>query len=103
VTFEEARHLLRLLGELTDIEVIWLGFYCGNMFPGHHNFIELHADILDPVIATYGSSDQTKSAQALQHSYRDHLIRLGLVEQEFVTNVQGEPVFEAVRREFKKG
>lgn len=101
VSQEEARRLLGILAELTDIEIIWLRAYCGHIFSGFNEFRNRHKNVLDPVMATYGSGDEERNAHALQKSYSDHLIRLGLVHQDIVTNSQGEPVFEPTRREFK--
>ncbi|MCA1792892.1 MAG: hypothetical protein ABR534_13050 [Desulfotignum sp.] len=52
----ESKHLLRLLGELNDIEIIWLRFYLNPVLNGDNDFREKHSNILNPVGAHLGSA-----------------------------------------------
>ena len=50
----ESKHLLRILGELNDIEIIWLRFYLDSTMGGDTDFREKHDHILNPVPAHSG-------------------------------------------------
>lgn len=89
ITYSETKHLMRILGELTDVEVIWLRSYVEN-----YEFKKLHWNVLDPTIP---DSD----ARALQESYRDHLVRLGLLVGEIRKDKDGSPEFDNFTRSFK--
>ena len=45
----ESRHLLRILGEINDVEVIWLRFYRQGTITGDEKFRETHKKVLEPV------------------------------------------------------
>ena len=83
IEFQESKHLLRLLGELNDLEIIWLRFYLIPTMGGDEEFREKHKDILSPIAATFGSSQGTLDKHALQDSYKSHLAQLGLLEREY--------------------
>jgi hypothetical protein len=83
IAFQESKHLLRILGELNDIEVLWLRFYREPTFAGDTAFRERHGDVFQPVAATFGSSQPTVDKGTLQESYRDHLVQLGLLERRY--------------------
>lgn len=92
----ESRRMLRLLDELTDVEVIWLRYYleCHNDDRGEA-FRELHSSILTPVSAHMGSLPEEVDAEALQRSYREHLVQLGLLRPRFVVSSKtGQPEFD---------
>lgn len=78
----ESKHLLRILGELNDIEVIWLRFYLNPVMNGDTEFREKHDHILNPVAAHFGSSQPQLDKSTLQNSYKEHLASLGLLEKE---------------------
>lgn len=78
--FIEKKHLLKILGEINDIEVIWLmayaeGFHSG----GRSDFKKRHQNILQPITLTNRSSRADSDKKALQDSYKLHLERLGLL------------------------
>lgn len=78
--FENARlkRLLFLLDELTDPELIWLG-YAGRLTQdSQREFYALHERILDDSPATPGSSRAERDAAALRESFWQHLSALGL-------------------------
>ncbi len=82
----EARHLLRILGEVNDIEVIWLRFFLYPMLKGDEAFRRKHKAILEPVVATMTSTPEERDRAALQDSYIDRLTQLGLLEVVFKTD-----------------
>jgi hypothetical protein len=88
VEYIESKHLLRILGEINDIEVIWLRFYLVPTFGGDKIFRETHTKILEPVIATLVAPQGTLDKSALQESYKEHLTQLGLLEHKYQTDIQ---------------
>lgn len=83
VSFVESRHLLRLLSQINDIEVIWLRFYSHGLMGGDEEFRNKHAAILEPIRATLGSDQETLNRRALQENYTEHLISLGLLTRPY--------------------
>lgn len=79
VSFIETKHLLRILNEINDIEVLWLRFYLVPTIGGDIVFREKHKKILDPVIALVRSPRRVIDKAALQDSYKEHLARLSLI------------------------
>jgi hypothetical protein len=75
IEYVESKHLLRLLGELNDIEIIWLRFYLepnAHLWrDGDEEFREKHKNVLSLAI------DLDK--EALQQSYKAHLAQVGLL------------------------
>lgn len=70
----ETKHLLRILGEINDIEVIWLRYYLVETMNGDNEFRDKHANVLGL------SSDAPERAKdALRWSYKEHLVQLGLL------------------------
>lgn len=74
ISHAETKHLMRILGELTDVEVIWLRCYCVTTSGGDEEFQEKHKNVISPKNAYVGSPSKDIDAEALQRSYRDHLI-----------------------------
>lgn len=98
VTYVESKHLLRILGELNDIEVIWLRFYLDPTMVGDENFRLKHEHILEPIGAHMGSSQAELDKGALQRSYMQHLVQLGLLEPRYQTDSRTkQPVFDSFR------
>jgi hypothetical protein len=82
IAHEESRHLLRMLGELNDIEVIWLRSYVDQSMSGDKEFRDKHHDILRPISREMGQPQGEIDRAALQDSYKQHLLQLGLLEAE---------------------
>jgi hypothetical protein len=81
--FIETKHLLRLLGEINDVEVVWLrSYYNLHMAQRDEEFSHRHAAILEPIIAHLGSSQQDIDRASMQESYKLHLESLGLLRQQ---------------------
>ena len=83
IEYSESRHLLRMLNELSDVEIIWLRFYLDRTW----EFSERHQNALAPPQASMASprNERDKAAHktALQDSYKEHLCLLGLVERRY--------------------
>ncbi|TXD96604.1 hypothetical protein ES754_10755 [Psychrobacter frigidicola] len=94
--YEESRKILNIFRELTDPEVIWL--ICYSLEPSfgkgpHSDWVEQHPDVLNPISRTItGLNEQSENENsekaALQDSYKETLIRLGLIQSnERTTNM----------------
>lgn len=94
VKHSEAKHLMRILGELNDVEILWLRYYLVPTIGGDEEFRDLHKDVFEPVAATTSSSSEELDDHALQQSYRDHLVRLGLVREYLRKGKDGLPEFD---------
>jgi len=81
ITYSENRHLLRILGELSDVEVIWLRSLVHQTL-GPDPFYDKHENVLEPISGAMGQEQAIYDKSALQGSYKDHLGRLGLAEQQ---------------------
>lgn len=83
ISFIESKHLLRLLGEINDIEVIWLRFYLNQVMQGDEEFRAKHDQVLAPVMASMGSPRAEIDKETLQLSYKEHLEQLGLLQERY--------------------
>ena len=79
----ESKHLLRILNEVNDIEIVWLRYYREPTMGGDEDFRNRHAEVLRPAIATYGSSPGEADKSTLQDSYKEHLSRLNLLKPRY--------------------
>jgi hypothetical protein len=86
VSYVESKHLLNLLGELNDIEIIWLRFYLVPTMGGDEEFRERHRNILNIQRATLNSPPEEVDQEAIQDSYKEHLERLGLIIPRYRTD-----------------
>jgi hypothetical protein len=92
ISFLESKHLLRILGEINDIEVIWLRSY---LFPAiglDEEFRSKHEDILYPTPVVVGSSKSDVNKHTLNNSYKAHLAQLGLLQEQFQINSRTKEV-----------
>ena len=88
IEYTEARHLLRILGEINDVEVIWLRCYLHPTIGGDEEFRSKHANILQPVMATLADPPEVHEKEALQRSYKEHLAQLGLLQHRYRTDIE---------------
>ncbi len=86
----ENKHLLNLVKELNDIEIIWLRFYLVPTIGGDEEFRNKHANILELIHSTLGSDQKELDKAAIQNSYKEHLSNLGLLEKEVSIKVGGD-------------
>jgi len=83
INYNESKHLLRILGEINDIEIIWLRFYLVPTIEGDREFRDKHSAILGHVVATLAATSEVKDKAALQNSYIQHLVQLGLLKNTY--------------------
>ena len=81
INSQESKHLLRILGELNDVEIIWLRFYADATISGDKDFRERHAAVLETRPAHMGSPQSVHDKNSLAKSYKLHLARLGLLQE----------------------
>lgn len=102
VSYVESKHLLRLLSQLNDIEIIWLRYYDYPLLSGDNEFREKHAAILTPISTKIGSGPDVIDKEALQQNYVEHLVSLGMIVRPFkVDSLTGQPVFDIHRGEWQ--
>lgn len=95
ISYVESKHLMQILQELNDIEIIWLRFYLYPTIGGDKEFREKHKDILELVHATIGANQEVLEKDALQRSYKEHLERLGLIQAHYnLDRKTGLPEFD---------
>lgn len=80
IAYAESKHLLRLLGELNDVEILRLDMYRHVAWGRGKEYREKHEGVLTPAVATSASSEGERVKAVLQKSYDQHLERLGLLE-----------------------
>lgn len=96
IEYLESKHLLRILGEINDAEVIWLRSYLNPVMGGDQEFREKHKDILKPVSATLGASQAVHDKNTFQQDYKEHLTRLGLLSPKYQTDSKSKlPEFDS--------
>ncbi len=85
IEFIESKQLLKILGELNDIEIIWLRSFMVETFSMDNEFYNKHENILNPIITHLGlSSDAPEfDKSTLQQNYKDHLVQLRLLESKY--------------------
>jgi hypothetical protein len=95
VSYIESKHLLRLLDELNDVEVIRLGSH--NALYGHAQqaYWDTHRDVLEPVFAQMNSSQEEHDKATMQRAFDEHLAQLGLLRPIYkVDSKTKEPTFD---------
>jgi hypothetical protein len=75
--------LLKLLGELNDIEVIWLRSHLVSTFGRDEEFMEKHQAVLQPITVDFNSSQEELDKRTLRQSYQEHLVQLGLLDRNY--------------------
>lgn len=94
----ESKHLLRILGQLSPVEVIWLCSFREPSFGDgekYREFREMHQAVLDHTVPGYNTTSDVHDKYALKRSYKEHLAQLGLVYPIYETDHQTDiPKFD---------
>ena len=91
IKFSESKHLLKILGEINDVEVILLRFLSVSTLGGDEEFREKHKNVIEPKFASLNASQKEIDKVTLQKSYKEHLTLLGLLSRKYeVDNRTGE-------------
>ena len=101
VTHSEHRHLLRILGDVSDVEIIWLRSFVPFYASDPDAFRTTHASTLQRVSAHLGSPQWELDKHALQESYIAHLVGLGLLKRALKLDRNKEPVVKGGAKEFE--
>ena len=92
----ESRHLLRILDEINDIEIIWLRYYREPTMGGAGDFRQKHAEVLRPAFSTLSSSQDEFDKETLQESYKEHLSQLHLLAPRYKMDIKtSQPKFDS--------
>ena len=83
IEFFESKHILKILDEINDIEVIILRSHLVETINGDVEFRERHKDIIYPKPTYLGSSQEVINKNTLHTSYNEHLTSLGLLQQKY--------------------
>jgi len=86
LTDEDLNHarvkkLLFLLNDLADPEIVWLTYVNLAMDESQEQFYQVHEKVLAVVEAVIGSDRGTLDEAALQESYKNRLVQLGLASE----------------------
>lgn len=79
----EVRSILRILGEINDIEVVWLRSHLVLHVESDREFREKHSNILERVWSHVGCEREMLDKEALQKGWLHHLAQLGLLSPEY--------------------
>lgn len=106
IKFIESKHLLRILSEINDIEVLWLRFYLDTRFQAaveeDGTFRKRHADVFDISREALGTAEQCRYKSAMKDSYLQHLSGLGLLSPKYrVEDDSKMPNFDRFQGEFE--
>lgn len=88
IEYFESKHLMRMLEELNDIEIIWLRFYLHPGMGADEEYRQKHATIIAPVHAALGGQPNIYEKAALQDSYKEHLSQLGLLRPRYQVDMK---------------
>jgi hypothetical protein len=83
ISYVESKHLLRILGEVNDIEIIRLASHRYETMGSGQDYFLKHSEVLEPVLPTMGSPQEEIDKATLQESYDEHLAQLGLLRAMF--------------------
>ena len=95
--FAESKHVLRMLGEINDVEVVWLKYHEVALTDEREAFLEKHKETLMEVYAHLQSTPEELDKEALQKSYKEHLTQLGLLTPWFRMDMETRtPKFDGI-------
>lgn len=79
VAVVETKHLLRILGEINDIEVIRLTSHLFETMGSGRGYWERHREVLEPAAPSFGAPQAEIDRATMQDSYDEHLASLALL------------------------
>ncbi len=101
-SYADSRQVLRLLSQVSDLQVIVMRSYLVATLDGDDSFRARHEGVLEPVAVTLGSGQDVGERAALWMSHREHLERLGLLERNLkVDGRTKQPIFNAFEKRFE--
>lgn len=95
IEYYESKHLLRLLGELNDIELILLRVYFNPEFGRDEEFREKHQNVLSPNFQSMDQDEIAYDKGAIHDSYKEHLSQIGFLTKKLKLDQKtGLPVID---------
>lgn len=79
IEYSQSRSLLRLLGELTDVELIWLRYYANYYAEDFRKFSNLHKEVLHNRYPSSDGNEEQHRKYILQDYCSKHLESMGLL------------------------
>jgi hypothetical protein len=79
VSVVETKHLLKILGEINDIEIIRLTSHLFDTMGSGQGYWERHREILETAAPSFGSPQDEIDRFTMQNSYDEHLASLALL------------------------
>lgn len=76
----ESRHLLGILNEINEIEILWLALFAHETIYEHKEFIKKYP-VLEDISVYMGDRTEKRESKAIQDSYKAHLERLQLIKR----------------------
>jgi hypothetical protein len=81
----DRRHLLTLLGQLNDVQVLLLSLYGRTSMASRNEYWDKHKEALEHTPATMGSPTPVVDRDRIRDSYGEQLLQLGLLEKNYWT------------------
>jgi hypothetical protein len=95
IEYQESKHLLKILGELNDIEIIWLRNYFNTEFGRDEEFREKQKNVIVSISRAMGQEQIVYDKAAIQDSYKEHLARIGLLSKKLkIDQKTGLPIID---------
>ncbi|HWD90326.1 MAG TPA: hypothetical protein VG367_19495 [Mucilaginibacter sp.] len=96
IAYQDSKHLLGILSELNDIELLWLRRYWFPFANGDEEFLKANKDVLNTILLTTSATDEERRKHMLQESYLTHLERLGLLmSKPILDRKTGQPEYNS--------
>jgi hypothetical protein len=89
IALRDKRHMLSLLGELNDLEVLILMSFQGLHEFQRHEFLDKHPEVERPMVFEV-SPPELHDRAAMHDAYVRHLVNLGLLENQHYGVAEGE-------------
>ena len=99
IEHSQSKQLLRIVSELSDVEILWLRFYLDPAIGRDHEFTEKHSNIFEPVAANLRSTRKEMDKATLQKSYKEHLVSLRLLDEKKLGHYETTPLGRLLLRE----
>jgi len=102
IKYAEAKKILNIFKELLDPEILWLIYYSETPTMGseyHRNLVNNNPEILRKASKVMGAPEAEKNRGAIQDSYINTLIRLGLLDNDKSSSITrlGKLVVEYIK------
>jgi hypothetical protein len=94
----DRRHVLRLLAEVNDLEVLILSLHGYASNASREQFFEKHRSALEREFPAMDSPRDVRDRDAVRADYEDHLLRLGLLARQYTPQEIEKAEFDSAGR-----